>query len=120
MLYHVVALDVWLADPDRPYAPPSLAKGGSVHCAVNEEAVLAAANRFHRQAAGPLVALLIDETRLDAPVEWVVAKPESPSPKKPGTPIPCVRGPINRRAVVGLMDVARDDEGRALALVPRG
>jgi hypothetical protein len=32
MIFHVVALDGWLAIPDRPYAPASLAEEGFVRC----------------------------------------------------------------------------------------
>jgi hypothetical protein len=32
MIYHLVALDDWLALPDRPYTAASLADDGFVHC----------------------------------------------------------------------------------------
>ncbi|MET9518024.1 DUF952 domain-containing protein [Streptomyces sp. NPDC002994] len=119
MLYHVVALGDWLADAQLPYAPASLVKDGSVHCSPNEEAVLAVATRFHGGVAGPLVALLIDETRLDAPVKWVTPAPGSPLAQAPGALFPRVLGPVNRDAVVGLMEIVRDEDGRAQELVPR-
>ncbi|MBT2488037.1 DUF952 domain-containing protein [Streptomyces sp. ISL-96] len=119
MLYHVVALGNWLADAHLPYAPASLAKDGSVHCSPSEEATLAAATRFHGGVTGPLVALLIDETRLDASVKWVAPAPGSPLAQAPGALFPRVLGPVNRDAVVGLMEIVRDEDGRARELVPR-
>lgn len=120
MIYHVVALGDWLADPDLPYVPASLVRDGSVHCAPDEGAVLAAATRFHRAAAGPLVALLIDETKLDAGVKWVAPAVGSPLAQLPETLFPRVVGPVNRNAVVALMEIVRDDEGIAQELVPLG
>ncbi|GAA2974607.1 DUF952 domain-containing protein [Streptomyces enissocaesilis] len=120
MIYHVVALGDWLADPDLPYAPASLVRDGSVHCSPDKGAALAAATRFHRAAADPLVALLIDETRLDAEVKWVAPAAGSPLARVPGTLFPRVVGPVNRNAVVGLMEIVRDDEGSAQELVPLG
>lgn len=119
MIYHVAALDDWLANPDLPYAPASLAKDGSVHCAPNEEAILAAATRFHSRAAGPLAALVIDERKLDAEVEWVAPAAGSPLAQVPEVLFPRVLGPVNRSAVVGLMEIVRDDVGSARELVPQ-
>ncbi|MGW0533162.1 DUF952 domain-containing protein [Streptomyces sp. NPDC003032] len=120
MIYHVAALDDWLSDPELPYAPGSLAKDGSVHCSPDEEAILAAATRFHSRTAGPLVALLIDERKLGAEVKWVAPAAGSPLAQGPAVLFPRVLGPVNRDAVVGLMEIVRDDDGGARELVPRG
>src|SRR5262249_5183364 len=48
MIYHVVPLDDWLALPDRPYSPASLADDGFVHCSPDEATTLAVASVFTR------------------------------------------------------------------------
>ncbi|GAB2609112.1 DUF952 domain-containing protein [Streptomyces capparidis] len=116
MLYHLLPLDDWLRDPDRPYAPASLATDGFVHCSPDEATLLAIADAFYRQTPGPLMVLLVDEDTLDPEVRWEEAVPEPPPGCAPGTLFPHVHGPINRDAVVGMMELVRDDEGRAVRL----
>ncbi|MGW7052265.1 DUF952 domain-containing protein [Streptomyces sp. NPDC054887] len=118
MIYHVVTLDEWLADPDRPYAPASLASDGFVHCSADESTTLAVADAYFRDRNGPLMALLIDEDGLDTGVEWEGAGGTPPPGVAPGMAFPHVYGPIRRDAVAGLMEIQRDDEGRALGLAP--
>ncbi|MEU9992982.1 DUF952 domain-containing protein [Streptomyces sp. NPDC048045] len=99
----------WQARPDRPYEPASLARDGTVHCVPRKEAVPAAVSRFHRDTAGPLPALAIDQSRLDAPVEWTAPAPGSPL-NGTGALLPRIRGPVSpRRSGRG----ARDRTGRA-------
>lgn len=102
MIFHVVRLDDWLLAPDRPYAPSVLADGGFIPCTADEEAALAVADAEFREAVGPVMALMIDEHRLDARVRW--------------EPAPLVYGRINRSAVAGMLEIERDDEGRARSL----
>lgn len=113
MLYHAVSLQNWLAEPHRPYSAATLRTDGTVHCSASEEALLAVVSRFLRQVDGPLLALLIDETRLDAPVSWeaAVGAPSS------AVLVPRIRGPVNRSAVVALREIERDGDGRARRLV---
>ncbi|MFD3522343.1 DUF952 domain-containing protein [Streptomyces sp. NPDC058653] len=117
MLYHFATLENWSADPDRPYAPPSLATDGTVHCSPTEEAVLMAVARFHRETAG--VVLAIDETRVDVPVERVAPPAHSPLAARPGFRMARLRGPLNRDAVVQVMDIVRGQDGEDWALVAR-
>ncbi|MFJ9041244.1 DUF952 domain-containing protein [Streptomyces sp. NPDC102406] len=119
MLYHVTALGDWLTDAHLPYAPATLAKDGSVHCLPGKEAVLAVATRYHGRTMGPLVVLLIDEGRLDVPVQCTEPAPGTPLSAFPGAFLRRVLGPVNRNAVVGTMGIVRDDEGRAQALIER-
>ncbi|MGA4846952.1 DUF952 domain-containing protein [Streptomyces sp. G5(2025)] len=115
MLFHAARLDRWLAEPHQPYSAPPSGTHGTVHCSADQDALLAVVSRFLRDVEGPLVALVIDETKLDAPVSRGPV-PGSPSPE---ALIPQIHGPVNRDAVVALMDVERDSDGRARALVPR-
>ncbi|MFI8878908.1 DUF952 domain-containing protein [Streptomyces sp. NPDC055243] len=119
MIYHVVTLGDWLADSDGPYAPASLADEGFVHCSPDEETSLAVATAFHKDAAGPLMLLQVDEHKLGATVRWEAADPTPPPGVPGGTLFPHVFGPIDRTAVEGLLEIERDQEGRATRLVPR-
>ncbi|WP_037571532.1 DUF952 domain-containing protein [Phaeacidiphilus oryzae] len=122
MLLHLTPLDDWLAHSERPYAPASLALEGFVHCSPDEETVLAVANARYRAVAGPLMVLLIDESRLDSPVRWEPPAPAvsaaaaaSALPSPPdgdGRLFPHIYGPVNRGAVAGMLEVLRDADGR--------
>ncbi|MGP3988730.1 DUF952 domain-containing protein [Streptomyces sp. 3N207] len=102
MLFHVVPLDDWLLAPDRPYAPRALAEDGFIPCTADEGLALAVADSHFRDAVGPVMALMIDERRLDARVCW--------------EPAPRIHGRVNRSAVAGMLEVRRDAEGRAREL----
>lgn len=101
MIYHVVPLDDWLADPGLPYAPPSLPDDGYVRCCTLECQALAVAEERFARTVGPLMTLLIDEHRLDARVRW--------------EPAPHIYGRVSRTAVTGMLEIRRDGTGRALA-----
>lgn len=102
MIFHVVPLDDWLTFPDRPFAPPGFAETGVIRCAADEEGALAAADAHFREAVGPVMALMIDEQKLDARVRWA--------------PGPLIHGRVNRTAVAGMLEVQRDAEGAAVSL----
>lgn len=116
MIFHVVPLDDWLSDPDRPYAPPTLASEGFVHCSPDESTTLAVADAFYRWAPGPLMALMIDEQKLDVPLRWEPPSPAPPPGAAADALYPHVYGRINRTAVAGMLEVERDGEGRAVSL----
>ncbi|MEU9981515.1 DUF952 domain-containing protein [Streptomyces sp. NPDC050856] len=116
MLYHVVPLADWSVHPEEPYAPPSLAAEGFVHCSPDEATALGIADAFHRRAPGPLLVLRIDESLLSADVRWESADGGDGAD---GPLFPHVYGPVERAAVTGLLEVRRDADGRAEGLVPR-
>ncbi|MGW8062269.1 DUF952 domain-containing protein [Streptomyces ziwulingensis] len=116
MIYHVVPLTDWNADPGRPYAPASLAQDGFVHCSPDEETTLAVVNAFYRAAPRPLLALLVDEERLTAGCVWEAAVPAPPPGVPGGTLFPHVFGPVDRAAVQRVLEVRWDAEGRATGL----
>ncbi|GAB2830639.1 DUF952 domain-containing protein [Streptomyces sp. NPDC054796] len=102
MIFLVAPLDDWLVAPDRPFAPAALTDDGFVACAPDEQAALAEADARFRGTAGPVMALMIDEHKLEARVRW--------------EPWPHVYGRVNRTAVVGILEVRRDEDGRAVSL----
>ncbi|MEV4439015.1 DUF952 domain-containing protein [Streptomyces sp. NPDC049577] len=116
MIFHVVPLDDWLATPDRPYAPASLDEEGFVHCSPDEATTLAVATAFYRDVPGPLMALLIDEHRLDVMVRWEAAAGSPPPGVPPETLFPHVYGRITRDAVRGMMEIERSADGTATGL----
>jgi uncharacterized protein (DUF952 family) len=117
MIFHVVTLDDWLASPNLPYSPASLAEDGFVHCSPDEAVTLAVASACYRHILGPLMMLLIDEHKLDAVVRWEAPSPALPPGVAAGTLFPHVYGRINRDAVQGIMEVQRDADGCAAGLV---
>ncbi|MER6996760.1 DUF952 domain-containing protein [Streptomyces sp. NPDC000410] len=118
MILHVVPLDDWLAIPERPYAPQPFPKEGFVHCSPDEPTTLAVVNAYYRDTRGPLMALLIDEDKLQVPVRWEPAGSAPPPGIAPGTLFPHVYGPIDRAAVEGLLEIRRDADGRAVGFTP--
>lgn len=116
MIYHVVRPDEWNAEPDRPYAPASLAEDGFVHCSPDVETTLAVVNAFYRTASRPLLALVLDEERLTARCAWEAADPAPPPGVLAGTLFPHVFGPLDRDAVVRVLEVRWDADGRATGL----
>ncbi|MFJ6409058.1 DUF952 domain-containing protein [Streptomyces hydrogenans] len=112
MLLHVIPFDEWAdwsADPGRPYAPPSLATEGFVHCSADEPSALAVADAHYRDAPGPLLVLVVDESLLSAEVRWEGSEDRL---------FPHVYGAVERAAVTSVLEVLRDADGRARELVP--
>lgn len=105
MLFHIVPLTDWAADPEGPYRPSSLATEGFVHCSPDKAAALAIADAHYREVPGPLLALVVEEARLTADVRWEGSFPH-------------VYGPVERAAVTEVLEVRRGPDGQALELIP--
>jgi uncharacterized protein (DUF952 family) len=98
MLYHLVSQYYLDGQPaDEPYAPASLFEEGFIHLSATPEQVTWVASHFYA-GVGDLVVLLIDETQLDAPVQW---------DETPDGPFPHLYGPLNREAIVDIVPVTR-------------
>ncbi len=100
----------WAADPDRPYAPASLAAEGFVHCSPDEATTLAVATAFYADAPRPLLVLRLDVTRLQAEVVHEAASPVPPPGVGDDVLFPHVLGPLDRAAVTSVGEV--EWEGR--------
>ncbi|MFC1408381.1 DUF952 domain-containing protein [Streptacidiphilus sp. N1-12] len=125
MILHLTTLDGWLAHPDRPYATASLALEGFIHCSPEPDSpdqqdspVLTVANDRFAHTQGPLMVLLIDEDALDSPVRWEAAVPAPPPGTAATVLFPHIYGPVNRSAVVGMLEVQRDHSGKWAKLIP--
>ncbi len=116
VIYHVVSLAVWNARPDQPYAPASLPEDGFVHCSPDEATTLAVVNAFYRVAPEPLHVLVLDEERLSARVEFEAAAPAPPPGVGGEVLFPHVFGPLDREAVVRILEIRWDEDGRAVGL----
>jgi uncharacterized protein (DUF952 family) len=119
VILHLVDDATWQSVPrDQPWAPPSLADEGFVHCSGDDAVMLEVANRFYRSVPGTLLVLSLDLDRLaaSAEVRW-----EAPAPPDRSAPtagegtdeplFPHVYGPLDPRAVVAVRRLVRDGDG---------
>lgn len=105
MLYHLISQYTYDGQPaDEPYAPASLFEEGFIHLSATPAQVAWVANRFYADVPD-LIALVIDETRLAAPVQWDVT---------PDGRFPHLYGPLNREAIVDIIGLSRADNGAFL------
>ncbi|MFF3624313.1 DUF952 domain-containing protein [Streptomyces sp. NPDC002467] len=108
MIFHIVPLADWTAEPDLPYAPPSLDSEGFVHCSADRATALAIVEAYYRELPGTLLAVELDEVALTAEV-----RREGDS----GGRYPHVFGPLNREAVGRVWEVVRTP-GSPASLAP--
>ena len=106
--YHLLPATTWEAIrlDDAPYAAPSLAVEGFVHCTDGADELVATANRYYREDQQPYVVLTIDLDAAGAP--WTIEDPEGIYPH--------VHGAIARTAIVRVRPMLRDDEGTFLRI----
>lgn len=103
--YHLVPEAAWLAPADgAPYAPPSLAAEGFIHCTDGVAAMVATANRHYRDDPRPFLVLTVDLERTGSP--WRCDDPAGIYPH--------VYGPLDRAAVVRAIPAPRDADGEFL------
>jgi uncharacterized protein (DUF952 family) len=108
--YHLAPAELWAgSDGDRPYAAPSLADEGFIHCTDGLTELRATFDRYYAKDPRAFVALTIDLDALD--VAWRF--------DDPGSPYPHIYGPVARRAIVAVADVERRQDGRFASLTPR-
>jgi uncharacterized protein (DUF952 family) len=101
-IYHLVQRAVWEQAPPSPYRAASLATEGFIHCS-NGNQVAGSANKFYANKAQVLV-LAIDPARLTSPLR--------DEEGRPGELFPPIYGPINREAVVEVIQLERGADGR--------
>ena len=91
-LLHLVPAAEFDAADDAPYAPPSLASEGFVHCSTPDQ--VAGTARLLFAGTADLLLLVIDPRRLgDVPVRWE-------DTYGIGRTFPHVHGPVPRAAIV--------------------
>lgn len=107
-ILHLVPAPSWAVDPDRPYAPASLAEEGFVHCSPDVATTLAVATAFYAGAPRPLLVLHLDVARLRAEVVLEAPSPAPPPGVRDDVLFPHVRGPLDRDAVTSVGEVEWD------------
>lgn len=118
VILHLVPASAWAVDQAAPYAPASLESEGFVHCSPDVATTLAVATAFYADAPRPVLALLLEESRLSAPVVREAASPAPPPGVGEDVLFPHVRGPLDRDGVVEVRQVVWDGS-RAIGLEAR-
>jgi uncharacterized protein (DUF952 family) len=105
LTYHLAAKAWWdAADPDAPLPSPSLASEGFIHCTDGAAEMVATANRHYAAVPGAFVILTVDLGRVTS--AWRV--------EDPGRIYPHIFGPIDRAAIVAVIDAPRAADGTFL------
>ncbi len=88
-------------DPSAPYVPRDYAKDGFIHTTEGREALAMTLTRYYRDDRDPYVVLVIDKDRVAAPVRY----------DDQARIFPHIYGPLNRDAIVRVVDIARAADG---------
>lgn len=100
--YHLVPRREWdEQDRTQAYLPAAFAYDGFVHCTDGADELAATANRFFAALDDELMALVIDRSRLHAPVRY----------EDPRQIYPHVYGPIESDAILEVLVLRRSPDG---------
>lgn len=103
MIYHMVpARDWYVEDARENYECESLITEGFIHCTDQPERLVWVANHFYQDIAGRFIILGIDEALVEPEIKWEEAD---------GHIFPHVYGPLNRNAVVSVIEFPRTHDG---------
>ena len=106
-IYHLVPREEFEAlDPSADYLPVAFAREGLIHLTDGANELIDVGNRYYRSDPRPYLALHIDLARVHAPVRY----------EDPRRAYPHVYGPLNRDAIVGILDVQRLPTGTFLSI----
>jgi uncharacterized protein (DUF952 family) len=104
-VYHLVPREEFeRQDPAADYLPVAFPTDGFIHLTEGADELAAVGNRYYRDDPRPFVALVIDLNRVRAPVRY----------EDPRRVYPHVYGPLNRDAIVAVLDVPRQPDGTFL------
>ncbi len=105
LTYHLTPTAWWdAADPAAPLRSTSLDTEGFIHCTDGAAAMVATANRHYAGVSGAFVILIVDLGRLTS--VWRI--------EDPGRIYPHIFGPIDRAAIVAVVDAPRTADGTFL------
>ena len=108
MIYHLAPVSDWEAAGGlEEYAAESLESEGFIHCSKDHSQAIEVANRLFKGRDDMLV-LELDVDRLVSPIKHEAARL--------GTVYPHIYGPINTDAVVGVLGLITDEDGRFTGL----
>ena len=112
MIYHITSRNKWqTALATGQYRAESLTTEGFIHCSTLEQ-VLPVAENFYKGQSG-LVLLAIQPALLSSDLKWEPPSGGTPPPGVPdGDSFPHIYGPINLDAVVSVVDLEKDSQGK--------
>lgn len=112
MIYHITSWNDWQdAQATRQYRAASLETEGFIHCSTRSQ-VLPVAQNFYKGQSGLLV-LVIDPAQLSSDLKWEPPSGGTPPPGVPkGELFPHVYGPINPHAVIDVVKLEQDSQGK--------
>ena len=112
MIYHITSRSAWNEARERgDYRAESLETEGFIHCST-ESQVVPVAERFYA-GLSDLLLLVIEPARLASDLKWEPPAGGTPPPGIPeGDLFPHVYGPINLDAVVQVLDLQANPDGK--------
>jgi len=109
-ILHLASNDAWLVAVETGlYHADSLSTEGFIHCSKPYQ-IVDVANTFYRSQRG-LVLLVIDPSRLQAPLKWEPPAEPEPTHAREGELFPHVYGPLNVDAVTKVIPFEPDADG---------
>ena len=106
-VYHLVPRDeLERQAPATDYLPAAYEADGFIHLTDGAEELAIVGNRYYRADPRPYLALVIDLARVRAPVRY----------EDPRRVYPHIYGPLNRDAIVAILDVPRAPDGTFLPI----
>ena len=112
MIFHITSRRAWAGAQERGgYRAESLATEGFIHCSTLSQ-VLPVAENFYKGQHG-LVLLAIEPALLSSSLKWEPPSGGTPPPGVPqGDLFPHIYGPINVDAVVNVVDLEQNFQGK--------
>jgi uncharacterized protein (DUF952 family) len=112
MIFHITQHADWQsAQKNGQYIAESLHREGFIHCSTISQ-VLPVTEKFY-VGQDNLLLLQIDPALLSSDLKWEAPSGGTPPPGVPeGDPFPHIYGPINLDAVVEVLDLKRDSNGK--------
>jgi uncharacterized protein (DUF952 family) len=103
--YHLVPREEYeRTDSSTDYLPSAFAADGFIHLTDGADELATTGNRYYRADPRAFLALAIDLARVTAPVRY----------EDPRRIYPHIYGPLNRDAIVAVVDVPRAPDGTFL------
>ena len=107
-IYHLTPAEYFNSLPaDQPYRPREFDRDGFIHCTKGEERMLLVADTIYRRVPGEFLALVIDERKVTAPVQYENVG---------GILFPHIYGALDRDAIVRVIALARREDGTFLPI----
>ena len=111
IIYHITTRAAWQqAQTEGIYRMASLLEQGFIHFSTRDQVVPVANAVFRGQS--DLVLLRVDTEKLDAPLKYELPDSAMPHVTAPDERFPHLYGPLNLNAVLVVIDLLPDHDGR--------